>query len=139
MKPRSWWVGAVAGSAVIAFGLVGVLGHSGSTRPAQLVTWTIGAAVVHDALLAPVVIAFGLATARWVPVTVRVPVRVGLALSGLIIALAWPYLRRYGYHESNPSALPFHYGRNLVIVLAIIWVSVAGATFAGRLLRKSAA
>ena len=139
MKARRWWVGAAAGSAVIAFGLVGALSHSGATRPTQLVTWTIGAAAVHDALLAPLVIAFGLATARWVPVTVRVPVRVGLALSGLITALAWPYLRGYGYRASNPSALPFHYGRNLVIVLAVIWVSVAAATVARRLLRKSAA
>lgn len=139
MKPRSWWVGAAAGTAVIAFGLVGALSHSGATRPTQLVTWTIGAAVLHDALLAPVVIAFGLATARWVPVTVRVPVRVGLVLSGLVTALAWPYLRGYGYRASNPSALPFHYGRNLVIVLAIIWASVAAATVARRLRRKSAA
>jgi hypothetical protein len=139
MKSRSWAVGAAAGTALIAYGLVGALSHSGATRPAQLAAWTIGAAVLHDALLAPVVIAFGLATARWVPVTVRVPVRVGLALSGLVTALAWPYLRGYGHRASNPSALPFHYGRNLVIVLAVIWVSVAAATVARRLLRKSAA
>jgi hypothetical protein len=139
MKPRRWWIGAAAGTAVIAFGLVGALSHSGATDPTQLLTWTVGAAVVHDALLAPVVIAFGLVTARYVPVTVRVPVRVGLALSGLVTALAWPYLRGYGYRASNPSALPFQYGRNLVIVLAAIWVSVATATLGRRLLRKSAA
>jgi hypothetical protein len=139
MKARSWWVGAAAGTAIITVGLVGALGHAGATRPTQLVIWTIGAAVVHDALLAPVVIAFGLATARWVPVTMRVPVRVGLALSALVTALAWPYVRGYGYRASNPSALPFHYGRNLIILLAVIWVSVTAATVAGRLLRKSAA
>lgn len=138
MMPRRYWIGAALGSGIIAFGLIGALSQSGATRPAQLVTWTIGAAVFHDALLAPLVVAFGLATARWVPVAVRVPVRIGLALSGLVIAMAWPYVRGYGYRASNPSALPFAYGRNLVILLSIIWMSVTAVTVVARLVRRRA-
>jgi hypothetical protein len=136
MMPRHYWIGAALGSGIIVFGLIGALSHSGATRPTQLVGWAIGAAVFHDALLAPLVVVFGLATARWVPVTVRVPVRVGLALSGLVAAMAWPYVRGYGHRDSNPSALPFHYGRNLAIVVTVIWLTVAAATVAGRLVRR---
>jgi hypothetical protein len=138
MMPRPYWIGAALGSGIIAFGLIGALSHSGATRPTQLVTWTIGAAVFHDALLAPLVVVFGLATARWVPVAVRVPVRIGLALSGLVTAMAWPYIRGYGYRASNPSALPFAYGRNLVILLSIIWMSVTAVTVVARLVRRRA-
>jgi hypothetical protein len=120
VRQRWWCTGAIAGSGIIAFGIFGALSHAGATEPVQLATWTIGAALFHDALLAPAVIGVGFVTARWVPAPLRVPVRIGLALSAVVTALAWPYIRRYGYRASNPSALPFHYGRNLVFVLVII-------------------
>jgi hypothetical protein len=138
MRPRLWWLGAATGTVIIVFGLIGMVAHSGATRPVQLVSWTIGAAVFHDALLAPFVAMLGLATTRWVPATVRVPVRVGLAISALVTALAWPYVRGYGYRASNPSALPFHYGRNLLIVVTAIWVAVASVTVVHRLVRRNA-
>jgi hypothetical protein len=139
MRSRWCWPGVAIGSVVIVFGLVGAFTHSGSTRPIQLLAWTVGAAAVHDAFLAPLVVALGLVTARWVPVVVRVPVRVALVLSGLVTALAWPYVRGYGYRASNPSALPLHYGRNLLIVLAAIWSSVAAVTISRRLAAKRSA
>ena len=64
---------------------------------------------------------------------------VGLVLSGLVTALAWPYVRGYGYRASNPSALPLHYGRNLLIVLAAIWSLVAAVTISRRLVARGSA
>ena len=136
MRPKRWWIGTTAGAALILVGLVGIATHAGATRPVALTEWTLGAAVVHDALVAPAVAVVGLVTARWLPVALRVPIRVGLALSALVVALAWPFVRGYGRRASNPSALPFEYGRNLVILLAVIWTGVVlgltGATIRRR-------
>jgi hypothetical protein len=44
-------------------------------------------------------------------------------------------VRRLGARESNDSALPLDYGRNLVVVLAVVWVGAA-LVVAGRLLSR---
>jgi hypothetical protein len=54
-----------------------------------------------------------------------VPVRLGLATTGLLTLYAWPLVRGYGRAASNPTALPLDYSRNLVVSLIVTWTAVA--------------
>lgn len=121
-----FWTCLAAGAGVVGYGLAGAWADRADTRPADLVGWLAGSGVLHDALLAPVVVAAALAT-RWVPEAARLPVRLGLALSALLTVLFWPVVRGWGRSPSVPSALPLDYGRNLVLVLVLTWVVVAAA------------
>jgi hypothetical protein len=135
----SFWLGLLAGSGLMAYGIVGMLGASAATQPQNLTGFLLGAAIVHDAVIAPTVIVLGWLVTRVVPPIARVPVWFGLAASGLLIAFTWPLVRGWGRRSANPSLLPFDYGRNVVIGVAVIWV-VALAEIVRRLVvhRKAA-
>lgn len=125
-----FWTCLVAGAAVAGYGLAGAWADRADTRPAGLVLWLAGSGVAHDALVAPVVVVAALATRR-LPVAACLPVRLGLALSALLTVLFWPVVRGWGRSPSVPSALPLDYGRNLLVVLALVWL-VVGAVVAAR-------
>ncbi|TDC49712.1 hypothetical protein E1212_17235 [Jiangella ureilytica] len=118
-----FWTCLVAGAGIVGYGLAGAWVDRADTRPADLAVWLAGSGIVHDALLAPAVVAVALAT-RWLPDVARLPVRLGLALSALLTLLFWPVVRGWGRSPSVPSALPLDYGRNLLLVLAGVWLAV---------------
>lgn len=122
----SFWLGLALGVAVMAYGLVGLLGASAATQPRNLGAFFFGAAIVHDAFVAPVVVLTGWLIARVLPPFVRPPVWFALASSGLLLAFTWPLVRGWGRRSANPSLLPFDYGRNVAIGLAAIWVIALG-------------
>jgi hypothetical protein len=124
-RSRWFWPALVAGWGLIAVGVIGMFAQRHRTEPFQLVRYVIGFLVVHDLVVAPVVIAGGWVVSRCVPPPVRGPLRGALALSALIVAFSWPLLRRYGEHATNDSALPLDYGRTVPIVLAVVWVAAA--------------
>ena len=128
----SFWIGLVVGAAVMAYGLVGLLGASAATQPRNLGAFFLGAGIVHDAIVAPVVVLVGWLIARVLPPFVRPPVWFALASSGLLVAFTWPLVRGWGRRSANPTLLPLDYGRNVVIGLVVIWV-VALADIARRL------
>lgn len=121
------------GAAVIAYGLVGAWTDRGDTHPAELAVWLAGAGVVHDFALAPLIVLGAWLSGR-LPDVAKLPVRLALALSALLTVMFWPVLRGWGRSPSVPSALPLDYGRNLVVVLALVWAS-AGVVVAVRVRR----
>jgi hypothetical protein len=127
----AFWIGLVLGGAVMAFGVRGALGQSRATDPASLVAWVVGADLVHDLLVAPLVIAVGWAAVRLVPARWRPPVRVGLILSGVVLLVGWAPWRGYGRERlaDNPSVQPLDYTRNILGLLVVIWLGVAIATW----------
>ncbi|MEU6707937.1 hypothetical protein [Streptomyces wuyuanensis] len=86
---------------------------------AGVLVWLGGAIVLHDAVLAPLVLGVGLLVAG---LPARGVVRGALVVGGSLVLITLPLLLRPGA-PPNPSALPLPYGRNLVIVLG----AVAGA------------
>ena len=125
-RPTRWfWVGLAFGWAVIAYGIWGALANADRTEPIQLAAYVVGAAVLHDAVVVPVVVAVGWLASRWLPPAARGPVRGALALSALLVVFAYPLVRRLGAHPTNSSALPLHYGPNLALVLGVVWVVTA--------------
>jgi hypothetical protein len=127
----AFWAGAVVGSGVVAYGIVGLVGAAPATRPGNLLAFLVGSALVHDLVLAPVVVIVGWLIARILPGWARPPVWFALAATGLLVVLTWPLVRRWGERPANPSLLPLDYSRNLVAALVVVWL-VAGADLVRR-------
>lgn len=123
--PRSFWVGLVVGSVVMAFGVWTALHHTRDTRPATLIRWVVGLGIAHDAIVVPVALIVAAIVDAIVPRIHRGTVRAAIAVSALATALSWPAVRRYGTKPGNPSALPRPYGRNLAITVMVVWLVAA--------------
>lgn len=124
---RLFWPAVALGWVVMAAGATGLLTDAGRTRPAESVRFVLGAAVVHDLLLAPVVVAAGWAVARVVPKQARGPVQAAMIVSSVVALFAVPFVRGYGRVSTNPSILPRNYGAGLAVILVAVWVVVAVA------------
>ncbi|MET7683454.1 hypothetical protein [Streptomyces sp. NPDC005423] len=85
--------------------------------------WLGGAVLLHDALIAPLVLLAGLVLVRGGG---RGPVRAALTVAGALTAVALPVLLRPG-PRANPSVLPLDYPRNWLLTLAAVAVAVAVA------------
>jgi hypothetical protein len=121
---RGLLVGLALGLPVVAYGIRGVLVDADDTHPTELVRWVIGAAVAHDLVLAPVVLAVGWALSRLVSASVWGPVRWGLATSGILVLVAWPLVRGYGEDPTTPSLLPRNYATGLTAAIVVVWLTV---------------
>ena len=119
-----FWGGVIIGIGFIAAGVRGLLHDHAATQPHDLLKWLLGAGVVHDVAVAPLVAAAAWATGRLLPAAVRTPVRLGLIATAMLTVLVWPLVQGWGRRAANPSALPLDYGRNLVAVVASIWFTV---------------
>ena len=105
-----------------AVGLVRGLGGAGLEPYGR---FALGGVVVHDLLLAPLVVVAGVLLVRVVPAAVRDLVQAGLVVSGTVTVLAVPVLLGYGRQADDPSTLPLDYGRGLLVTLAVVWAVLA--------------
>ncbi|MDQ1006992.1 hypothetical protein QFZ82_001477 [Streptomyces sp. V4I23] len=98
--------------------LIGIGGWHLAARPDpyDVLLWMAGALVLHDGVLAPVVLAVGLLVAA---VPARPVVRGALVTGGALVLVTLPLLLR-PEAPPNPSALPLPYVRNLLLVLAVV-------------------
>lgn len=102
----------VAGLLMIALG--GWL-LSGVGDPTGAAVWLAGSVVLHDGLIAPLVLLAGLAVARGPAPRV---VRAALVVGGCLTTVALPVLLRPGT-PANSSVLPLDYLANWLILLGI--------------------
>ncbi|MEU1178389.1 hypothetical protein ABZ464_12185 [Streptomyces sp. NPDC005820] len=82
----------------------------------DVLVWMGGAVVLHDAVIAPLVLLAGLLLVRG---GVRGPVRGALLVSGALTVVALPVLLRPG-RTANSSVLPLDYPRNWLIALVAV-------------------
>lgn len=116
--------------------LIGVGGRQLAAQPDpyDVLLWMAGALVLHDGVLAPVVLAVGLLVAA---LPARPVVRGALVTGGALVLVTLPLLVRPGA-PPNPSALPLPYARNLLLVLAVVaavalaWVGLTRLRRRGR-------
>lgn len=123
----AFWVSAVLGWVVIGVGLRGVFEHSLDTRPANLAKFVVGGALLHDLIVAPLVILAAVALARAVPGRARGIVQAALAVTGVLAVFSYPLVRAYGLAANNPTSLPHNYALNLTVVLGAVWAVAAAA------------
>ncbi|WP_416971733.1 hypothetical protein [Streptomyces sp. 4F14] len=115
-------VGA-AGLAVMGFGASLLLGLPHAT---DVLLWLAAAVVLHDGLIAPLVLLVGRTGVARAPA-----VRTALIVSGALTAVALPVLLRPG-PRPNSSVLPLDYPRNWLTALAVIALTAAVAHRVGR-------
>lgn len=122
---RLFWPALALGWVVMTIGAWGLVSDADKTQPAESVRFVVGAAVVHDLLLAPVVVLAGWGLARIVPARARGPVQAALVVSAVVALFSVPFVRGYGRVATNPSILPRNYGAGLALILGAIWATTA--------------
>jgi len=125
-RGAGFWLSAVAGWAIIAWGIRGALHHHIDTRPRELVDFFVGGALIHDLLFAPAVLVAGVLVSRILPGRWRAPVQGAAIISGCLALFAWPEIRDYAKGLHNPTSLPYNYTTNLAVLVAVVWVVVLG-------------
>lgn len=119
-------LGYALGLPFVAFGAYLVLNAAPWPALRSVAFWFGGGIVVHDALIAPLAILVGALVLRIVPTAARAPVQAALIITGCLAIATFPLVWGQGVDPSVPSQFPLPYGRNLLIVLALVWL-VAGA------------
>src|SRR4051812_11876992 len=89
-RGAGFWVGLVVGGILMAYGVRGVLMDLGPGNPRKLATWVVGLDLVHDLLVAPVLVVVGLAISRALPRAASGPVRAATALSAIVVVFSIP-------------------------------------------------
>lgn len=119
---------ATVGIAGVTYGVLRILEQSEDTHPAQLGVWLLGALLVHDAIIAPVVIGVGAVLARFVPSRARAYLQAGLIAAGLVSVPGVILIEREGKTASPALALlEQNYLLNLLVLLALIAGVSAGS------------
>jgi hypothetical protein len=138
---KPFWVLTAVGAAVMAWGVFGLVTNAGpgatQIKLGRWLLWFVAALLVHDGLIAPLVLLTGRGLRRVRPIVLRTPLQVGAVLSGVVTLLAYPLLRGYGQtaQGGNPSILPGNYRSGWLTVVALVWLGVAGVA-GWRLLRR---
>ena len=127
-----FWGSAVAGWALIGWGVRGALHHRIDTRPGQLARFLLGGALAHDLIFAPVVLLAGVAVASAVPGRWRAAVQAALFISGTLVLFSYPEVRGYAHILRNPTSLPHDYAANLAVVVAVVVAGTAAVAVARR-------
>nr|WP_168512863.1 hypothetical protein [Streptomyces sp. S1D4-11]QIY99255.1 hypothetical protein HEP87_41695 [Streptomyces sp. S1D4-11] len=122
----------LAGAAGLALMGVGVFLLLDVQDLMGVLEWLGGAVVLHDALIAPLVLLVGLVLVRG---GVRGPVRGALLVAGALTAVALPVLLRPG-PRANSTVLPLDYPRNWLLTLVAV-ATVTALLVAAKEVRSS--
>ena len=115
----------IVGWLIIGFGIHSALHNDKDADPFALLVHVVSFDLGHDLVLAPVVLIVGWLSAKLVPTVARGPVRAALATTSMFVVFSVPLVRRWGRRPTNSSTLPLAYGRNLTIVVGIVWAIAA--------------
>lgn len=117
------WAWYLPGLVAVGWGLYGLIG---STEPLSWGLFVALGIAGHDLILAPIAVGIGFLLARIVPAALRAPVQVGLMGSGIALIASFALVLGQGTSEDVPSALPFNYAGRVTVLLAVLWVAMAG-------------
>ena len=97
----------------------------------NLVLWLAAGVVLHDGVLALVVLAVGTVAVRLLPRAARGPAVVGAVVLGTVTLVAVPVLGRFGARSDNPTLLDRDYTVGWLVFAALVAVGVVTATLVG--------
>ena len=121
---RLQWVLVAAGTLLCSFGLVGsTVGDR--TAPVRVAALIVLAAVTHDLLVVPLVLAAGLLLRR-APNWAKAPLQATLLICAVVVLVSVPVLGRFGAQADNPSLLPRDYPAGLAVTLGVVVLAGAG-------------
>ena len=107
---------ASVGVALMAFGAWLVVADN---DPLQVAPWVLAPVLVHDLLIAPVVLGLVWLGHRVLPRYSQTPVLVALVVCGALTAVAASVLTRAGARPDNPSLLDRNYVAGYIVALAL--------------------
>ncbi|AWB93796.1 hypothetical protein C3E78_17135 [Aeromicrobium chenweiae] len=96
-------------------------------------TWFVGVVVLHDAVLAPVVVAVGYGASRLLPEPFRRPVATAFVVWGTLTVAFFPVLSGEGGKAGNETILGRPYGLSWVVMTLLL---AAYAVVTGLLRRR---
>lgn len=114
------------GAAATAYGLWRLLGL-GTDQVVPVLAWAVGGVVLHDAVIAPLVVLLGVAAVAWAPTRLRPALVWALVVLGPLTLVAVPVLGRFGAKADNPSLLdrPYWLGYALLVVVVLVLSALA--------------
>ncbi|MFF1476428.1 hypothetical protein ACFVYD_02380 [Streptomyces sp. NPDC058301] len=104
--------------------------------PWDVAVWLVGAVVLHDGLIAPLVLLVGLGVAATRP-GLRGPLRAALVTGGCLTAIALPDILRPGPF-TNATVVPLDYVRNWLVLLGVVGAGAALVVLGKRLRARRA-
>ena len=117
---RAWRIGlATAGILLGVYGVFRLVTNVGFVELLVLATWLIGAVVVHDGILSPLVVSVGWFLSRTVPARARRYLQGFLVVGGLMTIVAIPLILRRDTQPVSKAMLQQSYGGNLTLLLAL--------------------
>ena len=120
--PAFWFCLAIGGGCM-AFGLISLFSRAATTDPPNFAVFFIGLALVHDLVLAPVLIGAAWLLRSVIPRGIRGVLVGTLAVSAVVAGFSIPFVAGWGIQPDNPSFLPRDYGFGLLVVLACVWIA----------------
>ncbi|QIG42833.1 hypothetical protein G5V58_08665 [Nocardioides anomalus] len=90
-------------------------------------TWLVGGVVLHDGVLAPLVLLVLFVGGRLLPAAYRAPAAIGLLVLGSLTLLAVPVLGAFGRQVHNPALLDRHYWVGWLVLAALVLLAVVAA------------
>lgn len=93
--------------------------------------WLAAGVVLHDGVLALVVLAIGTVAVRLLPRPAKAPAVVGFVVLGSVTLLAVPVLGRFGARSDNPTLLDRDYTVGWLVLAGVVLVGVVTASLVG--------
>ena len=118
------WICLVVGAGIMVYGVIGLLGSTSWSAAGSVALWVVGADLLHDLLIAPMVCLLGFVIARRTPTAWRWPVRAATLTTAVVLVVAYPVLGGFGRDRvpDNRSVLPLDYPTAVATVLAVVWM-----------------
>ncbi len=114
------------GVLVAAYGAWLLLSRQDTAGNLDVLLWLAGGVVVHDALLAPALVALCWVGARLLPAVARPAAAAGLVVLGSLTLLAVPFLGGYGRENApdNSTLLDRDYTAGFLVLVGVVLVAV---------------
>jgi hypothetical protein len=97
----------------------------------NLGVWLAAGVVLHDGVLALVLLAIGTVAVRLLPRPAKAPAVVGFVVLGSVTLLAVPVLGRFGARSDNPTLLDRDYTVGWLVLAGLVLVGVVTASLVG--------
>lgn len=121
----------VLGGVGVLVGLYGawlLLTRQDSEQLTSAAIWVVSGIVLHDLVLAPLVVVLVYVGARVVPAAARAPAVAGLVVLGTVTVLSVPVLGAFGRRPDNPTLLDRDYWAGWLALAGLVLLVVVVAS-----------
>lgn len=118
---------AAAGALLALFGVFRLVTEVPHGKLIVLAFWLIGALIIHDGILSPLVVSVSWILARAVSARARRYLQFALIAASLVTVVALPMIHRQKVGPASKVLLRQNFGANLTIIIAVIAVLTLAA------------